>query len=75
MADTNRKELEWVRLLTRDAEKVVFDFYKDFPEFLPPGGLMIDADIASYLMIGVSTLRNVRAKLFRLKFKKLKCQA
>ncbi|MBB5441309.1 hypothetical protein HDC92_005016 [Pedobacter sp. AK017] len=65
MADTNRKELERVRLLTRDAEKVVYDFYMEFPEFLPAGGLMIDADIASYLLIGESTLRNVRAKLFK----------
>lgn len=65
MADANRKEMERVRLLKRDAEKVVYDFYREFPEFLPPGGLMIDADIASYLMISESTLRNVRAKIFR----------
>jgi CRP-like cAMP-binding protein len=64
MADTNRKEMERVRLLTRGAEKVVYDFYKEFPEFLPAGGLMIDADVASNLMISESTLRNVRAKLF-----------
>ena len=65
MAAVNRKELERVRLLRRDADLVVLDFYKESPEFLPPGGLMTDADIASYLLISESTLRNVRAKLIK----------
>jgi len=65
MADGSEKELARLQLLKRDAETVVLDFYNNHPEFKVPGSLMIDADIASYLLISESTLRNTRAKLIR----------
>ncbi|EHQ26182.1 Crp/Fnr family transcriptional regulator [Mucilaginibacter paludis] len=64
MADAADKDLQRVHLLKRDAESLVYEFYKkDFPEFYLPGGLMVDSDVASYLLISESTLRNTRAKL------------
>lgn len=66
MADVADRELERLRMLKRDAESVIYDFYKkDFGEFYPPGKLMVDADVASFLLLSESTLRNVRARLVR----------
>lgn len=64
MADVTRMERERILSLKREAELVVLDFYLDYPEFLKTD-LMSDAEIASYLLIAESTLRNVRAKLIR----------
>ncbi|TKC04223.1 Crp/Fnr family transcriptional regulator [Pedobacter frigoris] len=64
MADMAEKDLDRLHLLKRDAETVVLDFYTRFPEFFMDN-LMTDADIASYLLISESTLRNTRAKLIK----------
>jgi CRP-like cAMP-binding protein len=64
MADMSERELVRFRLLKRDSETVISAFYQDFPSFLKES-MMTDSDIASYLLISESTLRNVRAKLIR----------
>ena len=64
MADVTRMERERIVSLKRDAELVVLDFYQAYPEFLKTD-LMSDVEIASYLLIAESTLRNARAKLIR----------
>ena len=65
LADAVEKELLTRISLNRDAELVVESFYHRFREFKFSGRMLVDADIASYLMIAESTLRNVRAKLSR----------
>lgn len=64
MADYAEAEQLRLLLLKERAEKVILSFYREYPEFLK-GGLLLDIDIASYLLIGAQTLRNVRMKLIR----------
>ncbi|MBB6130811.1 Crp/Fnr family transcriptional regulator [Mucilaginibacter lappiensis] len=65
LADAIERELLDRLFLNQDAETVVSEFYQRFKEFKMPGRMMLDAEIASYLLIGESTLRNIRAKLIR----------
>ena len=64
MADYAEAEQLRLLLMKERAEKVILSFYREYPEFLK-GGLLLDIDIASYLLIGEQTLRNVRMKLIR----------
>lgn len=64
MADYAEAQQLRLLLLKERAEKVILSFYQDHPEFLS-GGLLLDLDIASYLLIGEQTLRNMRMKLIR----------
>jgi len=64
MADMSEREPARLRLLKRDSETVILSFYQEFPTFLKES-MMTDSDVASYLLISESTLRNVRAKLIR----------
>ena len=63
LANREKKELERRMLLRQPAEKLVTGFYAAFPELSEPGKIIVDADIASYLMINESTLRVHRSKL------------
>jgi CRP-like cAMP-binding protein len=65
LAGRENKELSRNRMLNQYAGKKVADFYAAFPELSEPGKIMVDADIASYLMISESTLRAHRTKLTR----------
>ncbi|MHB8205894.1 Crp/Fnr family transcriptional regulator [Mucilaginibacter sp.] len=65
LASREKKELVRNRMLNQDAEKKVADFYATFPGLSEPGKIIIDADIASYLLISESSLRAHRAKLAR----------
>ncbi|SDF12614.1 cAMP-binding domain of CRP or a regulatory subunit of cAMP-dependent protein kinases [Mucilaginibacter pineti] len=64
MAANQEKAEKRLHLLKRDAETVILDFYRTNPEFLKTN-LLLDIDLASYLLISEKTLRNVRMKLFR----------
>ena len=64
IADYAHRQQQRMLLLKESAEQVIQDFYKAYPEFLR-NGLLVDADIASYLLIGDQTLRNVRMRLIR----------
>jgi len=62
LADKEKKALDRSRMLNQVAEKKVADFYDRYPELKKqPGKIIIDADIASYLMISESSLRAHRA--------------
>ncbi|MBD1366583.1 hypothetical protein IDJ77_22405 [Mucilaginibacter sp. ZT4R22] len=65
IAEAAERELLERLSLYKDAEMVVKNFYNSFKEFKIPGRMMLDVDIASYLLIGESTLRNVRGKLIK----------
>jgi len=59
------KELKRLTLLKEDAATVVLNFYQNHHQFSTPGALMSDGDVASYLLIKLSTLRNTRVKLLK----------
>jgi CRP-like cAMP-binding protein len=63
LADKEKKELETKRMLGMDRMDMVAEFYKRYPELLKPGKIIKDRDIASFLMIGQSTLRALRNNL------------
>jgi CRP-like cAMP-binding protein len=63
IAGMSEKQLERLTMLKAGAEAVVQNFYDQHPDFRVPGTMFTDADLASYLLIAESTLRNVRVKL------------
>ncbi|HZY35952.1 MAG TPA: cyclic nucleotide-binding domain-containing protein [Mucilaginibacter sp.] len=63
LADKEKKELETKRMLGLERMDMVAEFYKRHPELLKAGKIIKDSDIASFLLIGQSTLRGLRAKL------------
>lgn len=65
IAARSQEDMERLQQLKSDADTVVLEFYSAYPCFLS-GRLLPDADIAAYLLIGESTLRNTRAKLLKL---------
>ncbi|TCD28624.1 Crp/Fnr family transcriptional regulator [Pedobacter psychrodurus] len=64
IADFAEKEQMRLLLLSKEASAVVLEFYRSHPEILG-SGLLLDADLASYMLIGEQTLRNVRMKLIK----------
>lgn len=64
MADNAEKEHGRLIDLKQSADDLILAFYKAYPDFLH-SGLLLDVDLASYLLIGEQTLRNVRMKLIR----------
>jgi len=64
MADFAENGQMRLLLLRKEAGAVVLAFYRSHPELLG-SGLLMDADLASYLLIGEQTLRNVRMKLLK----------
>jgi len=63
LADAWQGELKRRIGLSRKSDLVVLDFYTRFPEFLANEELLTDTEIASYLLLGLSTFRGARAKL------------
>jgi len=63
MARREQEELEHKKLLGLAAMEKIENFYKLYPALLEPGKILKDADIASFLLLGKSTLRDIRAKL------------
>jgi len=64
MVDVAEKELIRLRQIKQDSESLVLAFYEEYPTFLKES-MMTDSEVASYLLISESTLRNVRARLIR----------
>lgn len=63
LASREAKELEQKQMLSLEGLPMVEAFYKTYPGLAEPGKVLIDADIASYLLISERTLRACRAKL------------
>ncbi|MFD2871930.1 Crp/Fnr family transcriptional regulator [Mucilaginibacter ximonensis] len=63
LAHREVRELEHKQLLAKETLLMVEAFYKAYPGLSDPGKVLVDADIASYLLISGRTLRASRAQL------------
>jgi CRP-like cAMP-binding protein len=62
--DWNEREFARITQLNQEALPLVEQFYTQYEDFLKSKKLLSDADIASYLLISVSSLRSARTFLF-----------
>jgi CRP-like cAMP-binding protein len=53
------------KILIMPGIKKVEAFYKQYPELLPPGRVMRDADLASFLLLAEGSLRALRNRLLQ----------